>query len=172
MSTDPYTSSVYQQQQQLQPANQLQLQQQYQLYQQNKIETNPQQIQQYASSSMVNVASNGNVGLNGQMNQQPGSMAASIDNSGSKSITSSNVYLTLLGLADSFQQSGQIRLTIHCLESILTLKPNDISIVTNFHIQLKTRINLCRLYLKHTVNTNQYVNAHLEKSVSYLNFDD
>lgn len=168
MSTDPYIANVYQQhqlQQQQQPINQLQLQQQYQNYQQNKTEINPQQIQQYASSSMVNTTSNGNIGFNEQIKQQP-ILVVPADNAGSKNITSSNVYLTLLGLADSFQQSGQVRLTIHCLESILTLKPNDISIVTNFHIQLKTRINLCRLYLKHTVNTNQYVNAHLEKSVS------
>lgn len=160
MSSDPYNSKVYQQQQQ----QQLQLQQHYQ--------HNPQQIQQYTPSSMVNSSSNLS-SLNMQMKQQQAqpqqqTLISSMENGTSKTITSSNVYLTLLGLADSFQQSNQFRLAIHCLESILTLKHNDISIVTNFHIQLKTRINLCRLYLKHTVNTNQYVNAHLEKSVSFL----
>ena len=87
-----------------------------------------------------------------------------------------NVYLSLLALADNFQKAQQYRLTIHCLESILlTLKGQDMPVVTNFHIQLKTRLNLCRLYLKHTVNSNQYINAHIEKSVnvysiSYSNY--
>lgn len=82
-------------------------------------------------------------------------------------LTSSvSIYLALLGLAESFQQNNQFRLCIHCLESILTLKHQDMPIITNFHMQLKTRLNLCRLYLKHTSNTNQYINAHLEKSVS------
>jgi hypothetical protein len=77
----------------------------------------------------------------------------------------SNLYLTLLGLADSFLKANQFRLVIHCLESILTVKSQDIVIATSLHIQLKTRLNLCRLYLKYTTNTNQYVNVHLEKSV-------
>lgn len=77
-----------------------------------------------------------------------------------------NVYLSLVALADNFQKAQQYRLAIHCLESVLlTLKGQDLPVVTNFHIQLKTRLNLCRLYLKHTDNTNQYVNAHIEKSV-------
>ncbi len=80
--------------------------------------------------------------------------------------SSTSIFLSLLGLAESFQQNNQFRLSIHCLESILTLKHQDMPIITNFHIQLKTRLNLCRLYLKHTTNTNQYINAHLEKSVS------
>lgn len=126
--------------------NQLQLQQQYQ-YQQNK--HNQDQQVHYQQNLM-------------QIKSAP---AVAVNISMSENATSSNVYLTLLGLAESFQQANQHRLTIHCLESILTLKHNDITLVTNFHIQLKTRINLCRLYLKHTVNTNQYVNAHLEKSV-------
>ena len=85
---------------------------------------------------------------------------------GSSSSTSTSIYLALLGLADSFQRSGQYRSCIHCLESILTLKHRqDVPIIVNFHIQLKTRLNLCRLYLKHTINTNQYLNAHLEKAV-------
>jgi hypothetical protein len=76
-----------------------------------------------------------------------------------------NAYLTLLGLADSFQQSSNYRLTIHCLESILLIKPQNMTTQANVHMQLKTRLSLCRLYLKHTVNTNQYVNSHLEKSM-------
>lgn len=79
--------------------------------------------------------------------------------------STSSLYLALLGLAENFQQKQQYRLVIHCLESILTIKNYEVPIATSFHIQLKTRINLCRLYLKHTINTNQYVNAHVEKSV-------
>lgn len=82
--------------------------------------------------------------------------------------SSTNVYLSLLGLAESFQQSNQPRLCIHCLESILTLKPHDIPMQVNLQIQIKTRLNLCRLYLIHTLNTNQYLNAHLEKSVNSI----
>ena len=79
-----------------------------------------------------------------------------------------NAYLTLLALADSFQKAHQYRLAIHCLESILTLKNQDLAANTNYlHVQLKTRLNLCRLYLKHTLSTNQQVNAFLEKSVIY-----
>ena len=91
--------------------------------------------------------------------------AAATTANGAEPITSMSVYMSLLCLAESFQQSGQYRQCIHCLESILILKPHDLSVVMNFHIQLRTRLNLCRLYLKHTVNTNQYVNAHLEKSI-------
>jgi hypothetical protein len=75
------------------------------------------------------------------------------------------VYLALLALADQFQQSKNYRLCIHCMESILTLKPQEAPIVRNFHVQLKTRLSLCRLYLRHTVNTNPYVNIHLEKAI-------
>jgi tetratricopeptide (TPR) repeat protein len=79
--------------------------------------------------------------------------------------SSNNVYLSLLGLADSFLKASQYRFAIHCLESILTLKFTDVSVNASFHIFLKTRLNLCRLYLKHTLNTNQYVNAHIEKAI-------
>jgi hypothetical protein len=96
--------------------------------------------------------------------KQPTNMVVA-EQTNTKPIQSSNVYLTLLGLADTFLKANQFKLAIHSLESILTLKYNDISVVTNFHIQLKTRISLCRLYLNHTLNTNQYVNAHLEKAL-------
>jgi hypothetical protein len=83
----------------------------------------------------------------------------------SEMATTTNLHLVLLGMADLFQRLNQFRLAIHSLESVLTMRFQDMPITTNLQIQLKTRINLCRLYLKHTINTNQYVNAHLEKSV-------
>jgi len=83
----------------------------------------------------------------------------------SEMATTNNLHLVLLGMADLFQRMNQFRLAIHSLESVLTMRFQDIPIATNLQIQLKTRLNLCRLYLKHTTGTNQYVNAHLEKSV-------
>lgn len=97
-----------------------------------------------------------------QFNQQTTSMIQPVFN---QQQTSTNVYLALLGVADTLLKSKQYLMGIHCLESILTLKNHDISIVNNLHVQLKTRLYLCRLYLRHTIDTNQYVNAHLEKSV-------
>lgn len=76
-----------------------------------------------------------------------------------------NIYLTLLGLADSFQKSNQIRLCIHCLESILLIKPIDISTQLHFQLQIKTRLNLSRFYLRYTSKSNQIINLHLEKAV-------
>jgi hypothetical protein len=139
----------------------IQQQQQMMLQQQQ----HQQQLMQNQKNHQPNVSNYNNnaqaVLVAGHQNQQ------TISNPTSDLTSSNSIYLALLGLAETFQQSGQIRLTIHCLESILTLKHQDMPIVTNFHMQLKTRLNLCRLYLKHTTNTNQYVNAHLEKSVIY-----
>ena len=78
---------------------------------------------------------------------------------------SSNVYLALLGLAESFQQAGKYNLSIHCLESMFAMMKQDKQL-PSFHFQLKVRFNLCRLYLRYTVGTNEAVNVHLEKSVS------
>ncbi len=77
--------------------------------------------------------------------------------------SSTNLYLSLLGIADSMLKSNQHLIAIHCLETILTLKNQEFT-VSNLHVQLKTRLRLCRMYLKYTLNTNQYVNAHVEKS--------
>ncbi len=79
--------------------------------------------------------------------------------------TGTAVYLSLLALADQFQKSKNYRLFIHCMESVLTLKPQDAPVVRSFYVQLKTRLSLCRVYLRHTVKTNQYVNIHLEKAI-------
>lgn len=87
----------------------------------------------------------------------------------------SNLYMALVGMSDSFLCSGQPRLAIHCLESVLTIKSQDVSVATSLHIQLRTRLNLCRLYLDFTLNTNQFVNAHMEKSmiiIQNLNAND
>jgi hypothetical protein len=120
----------------------------YQQFQQNLAHQQqyPQQ-QPYATSSQAATAT----GPNGALIQS--------DQTGTA------VYLALVGLADQFQRSKHYRQCIHCMESILTLKPQEAPVVRNFHVQLKTRLNLCRLYLRHTVNTNQYVNIHLEKAV-------
>lgn len=83
----------------------------------------------------------------------------------SSSTGESNLYMVLVGMSDSFLSAAQPRLAIHCLESVLTIKSQDLSIATSLHIQLRTRLNLCRLYLDYTVNTNQLVNAHVEKSM-------
>jgi len=90
---------------------------------------------------------------------------ASPSPSPSSSGETSNLYMALVGMSDAFLASKQPRLAIHCLESIIAVKSQDISIATSLHVQLRTRLNLCRLYLDYTVNTNQYVNAHMEKSM-------
>lgn len=76
-----------------------------------------------------------------------------------------NTYLALSGLADFFQKSSQIRLCIHCLESILLIKPIDMPVQMHFGLQIKTRLNLSRLYLKYVLKSNQMVNLNLEKAV-------
>jgi hypothetical protein len=143
--------------------------QQHQLYPQ-QVAILQQQQQQHNQHYMVNpnnvaiLVPNNSVAVNNNLNHL--SPAQSQTHSSDSNLASSNnVYLSLLGLADSFLKSSQYRLAIHCLETILTLKITDVSINTSFHIFLKTRLNLCRLYLKHTINTNQYVNAHLEKAI-------
>lgn len=135
--------------------NQVQFQQQFQYPQQQQQQQHPQIMQQTQLNQFQQI----NMQQNKQLVQPDAAKAST-----------SNLHLTLLGLADQFQKSNQFRMAIHCLESILTLKHSDISLNMNFHIQLRTRISLCRLYLKHTLNTNQYVNAHLEKAVKLLFF--
>ncbi|RNA07819.1 MAU2 chromatid cohesion factor -like protein [Brachionus plicatilis] len=86
-----------------------------------------------------------------------------------------NIYLALLGLADSFQKSNQHRLCIHCLESMLLIKPIDIPVQLHFQLQIKARLNLSRLYLKYTSKSNQIINMHLEKAtimIQNLNVND
>ena len=151
------------QQQQQQMLLQQQLQQQQAVNYQQKINQpiHPQHIQ--SKQQQINVQQYHAPQPQPQSNPQQASNNQDL-------ASSSNIHLALLGLAETFLKTGQYRLSIHCLESILTLKLQDVSIITNFHILLKTRLNLCRLYLKHTVNTNQYVNAHLEKAVSFAFF--
>lgn len=88
---------------------------------------------------------------------------------------SSNLYMALVGMSDSFLAAGQPRLAIHCLESVLTIKSHDLSIATSLHIQLRTRLNLARLYVDYTINTTQLANAHIEKAmliIQNLNAND
>lgn len=80
---------------------------------------------------------------------------ASPSPSPSSSVETSNLYMALVGMSDAFLAKKQPRLAIHCLESIIAVKSQDISIATSLHVQLRTRLNLCRLYLDYTVNTNQ-----------------
>ena len=159
MSSDAYNTANYHVKYPLQ-------QQQHHYTQQNSyINPNNQQQQQFHQPNVVQQQQQHHQTYqNIQQQQQPLMVQHNVVASNQQN-TSTNVYLSLLGIADSLQKSHQYLLSIHCLESILTLKNQDISIVTNFHIQLKTRLRLCRIYLRHTVNTNQYVNAHLEKSM-------
>lgn len=77
----------------------------------------------------------------------------------------SSLYLSLVGMSESFLSMSQPRLAIHCLESILTIKSQDMTVATSLHIQLRTRLNLCRLYLDYTSQCNQYINTHVDKSM-------
>ena len=80
-----------------------------------------------------------------------------------------NIYYTLLGLAEKFRQTSNYRLVIHCLESILTIKP---AIETNLIIDV--HFNLCKYYLKYTTNSLNIINGHLEKAVrkSFIIFQE
>jgi len=127
-------------------------------------EMNYQNNSQYVTQSSQYASPNYAQANNFQHNQAQHQMA------NSEMATTHNLHLVLLGMADLFQRLNQYRLVIHSLESILTMRFQDMPIATNLQIQLKTRLNLCRLYLKHTNNTNQYVNAHLEKSVRIISF--
>lgn len=76
-----------------------------------------------------------------------------------------NLYYTLLGLAEKFRQTSNYRLVIHCLESILTIKP---AIETNLIIDV--HFNLCKYYLKYTTNSLNLINTHLEKAAILLRY--
>ena len=76
-----------------------------------------------------------------------------------------NVYYTLLGLAEKFRQSSNYRLVIHCLESILTIKP-----ALESNLMIDVHFNLCKYYQKFTTNSISIINSHLEKAVSSLLF--
>ena len=161
-----------QQQQQINYNQQMQMQQQHHILQQQQQQQQQQQVViLQPQGHMINT---NNVAIlipsvslnNTQSPMTVTATAAAATSSGDPNLaTSYNVYLSLLGLADSFLKGSQYRGAIHCLETVLTLKITDVPINASFHIFLKTRLNLCRLYLKHTVNTNQYVNAHLEKAI-------
>ena len=71
------------------------------------------------------------------------------------------LYHTLLGLAEKFRQSSNHRLVIHCLESILVIKP---AIEPNQ--MLYVYFSLCKYYFKYTTNSTNVINSYLEKAVS------
>ncbi len=131
--------------------------QQQQHYQQNSYINQNQTQQQHFQQQQYHLQQQQQPVINQQQSQNV--------NPNQQQQSSTNLYLSLLGVADSMQKSSQPLIAIHCLESILTLKNQEVSIVMNFHIQLKTRLRLCRMYLKYTLNTNHYVNAHIEKSI-------
>ncbi len=73
-------------------------------------------------------------------------------------------YASLLGLAEHFRTSNppNIRLCIHCLQSIFTFKPPP-------RLEARTHLQLGSVMFAHTKNTDQAM-SHLEKAVSF-NFD-
>ena len=75
--------------------------------------------------------------------------------------SNTNLYFTLLGLAEKFRQLSNYRLVIHCLESILTIKP-----AIEANLELGIRLSLCKYYLKYTTNSSNLIIIHLEKAVS------
>lgn len=70
-------------------------------------------------------------------------------------------YASLLGLAETFRTSNppNIRLCIHCLQSIFNFKPPPI-------IEARTHLQLGNILLAHTKNTD-LARTHLETAVSW-----
>jgi hypothetical protein len=127
--------------------------------QQNYVAQQPRPSQQ-----PLQISNQNNQPINNFVSSDSSLVSSAVDPSGS------NIYLSLIGLADFFQKSKQYRACIQCLEAILGLRPQEAPIARSFHVQLRTRLNLCRLYFRHTTNANQFVNLHLEKSVLFLCF--
>merc|ERR1712018_519857 len=81
-----------------------------------------------------------------------------------------NLYISLLGLAESFRTSNppNIKLCIHCLQSIFNLKPPSA-------IEARTHLQLANILITHTKN-NVLAEKHLEKawmmSQTIQQFDD
>lgn len=77
-------------------------------------------------------------------------------------------YLSLLGIAESFRTSNppNIRLCLHCLQTILNLKPPP-------RIEARTRLQIGSILFSHTKNID-LARSNLESSVSsrdvYLNW--
>jgi hypothetical protein len=140
-----------QQQQQQQPVHNIYHNSQQQYYQQQHqivINQSPQYIVYQQPQQLVNQ----NLYL--QQQQQPQQIIK-------PQSSNRNLYFTLLGLAEKFRQLSNYRLVIHCLESILTIKP---SIEAN--LELEIRFSLCKYYLKYTTNSSNLIIIHLEKAVS------
>ena len=72
------------------------------------------------------------------------------------------LYISLLGLAENFRVSNppNIRLCIHCLQSIFNINPPPL-IISRTHLQLGN------LLLAHTKNKD-LATRHLEQAVSLL----
>ena len=127
---------------------------------QSSQQMNPQQSHQYQQGYQYHQQ---------QSQTQPSQVSKFYNKAPEQTLNTENssVYLTLLGLAESFQQAAKYGLCIHCLESIFVVLKQDKQ-MPSFHFQLKVRFNLCRLYLRHTLGTNIALNTHLEKSVFNL----
>lgn len=71
-------------------------------------------------------------------------------------------YTSLLGLAENFRTSNppNIRLCIHCLQSIFTFNPAP-------HIEARTHLQLGSILMTHTKNTD-LARTHLEKAVGLI----
>lgn len=71
-------------------------------------------------------------------------------------------YISLLGLAESFRTSNppNIRLCVHCLQSIFNFKPPP-------RIEARTHLQLGNILLSHTKNLD-LARQHLEKAVGLL----
>ena len=73
-------------------------------------------------------------------------------------------YISLLGLAENFRTSNppNIRLCIHCLQSIFNFSPPP-------HIEARTHLQLGNILMTHTKNID-LARSHLEKAVGCFDF--
>lgn len=73
-------------------------------------------------------------------------------------------YISLLGLAENFRTSNppNIRLCIHCLQSIFNFSPPP-------HIEARTHLQLGNILMTHTKNID-LARSHLEKAVGLTSF--
>ena len=70
-----------------------------------------------------------------------------------------NCYAALIGLAENYRTASppNIRLCIHCLQSVFALKPPPI-------IEARTHLQLGNILLAHT-NNDDFARQHIEKAV-------
>lgn len=70
-----------------------------------------------------------------------------------------NCYAALLGLAENYRTASppNIRLCIHCLQSVFALKPPP-------NIEARTHLQLGNILLAHT-NNGDLAHQHIEKAV-------